>query len=231
MKKLITNKWLLGAIVIAGVLFFFTNKSEAQEIEAKTFFDVEIGQYGQRIDSGVYTSSPDSIYYKVGADLPIFKAIGLRGDVEYVDSDLSELYASIGTTLSTPIGDLGAGVLLSQVDGSEDLYELFAVYDLNVLDVLSVQLDLSINEDEAGIIEASVGQLIASYEGVDLSVGGGYGQSFGQVSDYSYILGYARAQYKLIYAQYNYLSNDVSGYAGTDDGWQGTVDFGLAFSF
>jgi len=232
MNKILKNKWVIAAVVVvAGYLFFFTGKADAQEIEAKTYFDVEIGQYEKRIDSGAYTSSEDSLYYKVGADLPIFKALGLRGDLEYVDSDSSELYASVGTTLSTPIGALGTGVLLSQSDGSEDLYELYAVYDLNVLDVFTTQVDVSIDEDEAGVIEASVAQLLTSIKTFDVYVGGGYGQSFGYSDDYTYTLGFVRVQHDVLYAQYNYLNNDLSGSAGTNDEWAGTVDFGLAFSF
>jgi len=232
MNKILKNKWVIAAVVaIIVYLFFFTGKAEAQEIEAKTYFDVEVGQYEKRIDSGSYASSEDSLYYKVGADLPIFKAIGLRGDLEYVDSDSSELYASVGTTLSTPIGALGTGVLLSQVDGKEDLYELYAVYDLNVLDVFTTQIDVSIDEDQAGVVEASVAQLLVSKNSLDLYVGGGLGQSFGYTNDYSYTLGFVRAQYKALYAQYNYLNNDLSGYRGTNDAWEGTLDFGVAFSF
>lgn len=232
MNKILKNKWVIGAIVaIIVYLFFFTGKAEAQEIEAKTYFDVEVGQYEKRIDSGSYASSEDSLYYKVGADLPIFKAIGLRGDLEYVDSDTSELYVSVGTTLSTPIGALGTGVLLSQADGSDDVYELYAVYDLNVLDVFTTQIDVSIDKNQAGVVEASVAQLLVSKNSLDLYVGGGLGQSFGYTDDYSYTLGFVRAQYKALYAQYNYLNNDLSGYAGTNDAWEGTLDFGVAFSF
>ena len=226
MNKILKNKWVIAAVVVvAGYLFFFTGKADA------AVFDVEIGQYEKRIDSGAYTSSEDSLYYKVGADLPIFKALGLRGDLEYVDSDSSELYASVGTTLSTPIGALGTGVLLSQSDGSEDLYELYAVYDLNVLDVFTTQVDVSIDENEAGVIEASVAQLLTSIKTFDVYVGGGYGQSFGYSDDYTYTLGFVRVQYEALYAQYNYLNNDLSGSAGTNDEWAGTLDFGVAFSF
>ena len=232
MNKILKNKWVIAAVVVvAGYLFFFSGKADAQEIEPQTYFDVEIGQYEKRIDSGAYTSSEDSLYYKVGADLPVFKALGLRGDLEYVDSDSSELYASVGTTLSTPIGALGTGVLLSQVDGNEDLYELYASYDLDVLGYFTTQVDVSIDEDEAGVVEASVVQLLMSSKLLDFYVGGGYGQSFGYTDDYTYTLGFVRVQHEALYAQYNYLSNDLSGSAGTNDEWAGTLDFGVAFSF
>ena len=232
MNKILKNKWVIAAVVVvAGYLFFFSGKADAQEIAAETYFDVEIGQYEKRIDSGAYTSSEDSLYYKVGADLPVFKAIGLRGDLEYVDSDSSELYASVGTTLSTPIGALGTGVLLSQVDGKEDLYELYASYDLDVLGYFTSQIDVSIDEDQAGVIEASVAQLLASSKLLDVYVGGGLGQSFGYTDDYTYTLGFVRVQYEALYAQYNYLNNDLSGSAGTNGEWEGTLDFGVAFSF
>lgn len=225
MNKILKNKWVIAAVVVVAGYLFFSSKADA------TVFDVEIGQYEKRIDSGAYSSSEDSLYYKVGADLPVFKALGLRGDLEYVDSDSSELYASVGTTLSTPIGALGTGVLLSQADDSEDLYELYAVYDLNVLDVFTTQVDVSIDEDEAGIIEASVIQHLTSSKLFDVYVGGGYGQSFGYTDDYTYTLGFVRIQHEALYAQYNYLNNDLSGSAGTNNEWAGTLDFGVAFSF
>lgn len=223
--KILKNKWIIGAIVLIVGYLLFCPKADAAT------FDAEVGKYEKRIDSGAYSGAEDSLYYKVGADLPIFKALGLRGDLEYVDSDSSELYASVGTTLSTPIGALGTGVLLSQSDGSEDLYELYAVYDLDVLGYFTSQIDVSIDEDEAGIVEASVAQLLASNGEFDVYVGGGYGQSFGYSDDYTYTLGFIRLQIDALYAQYNYLNNDLSGSAGTNDEWEGTLDFGFAFSF
>ena len=111
------------------------------------------------------------------------------------------------------------------------MYELYAVYDLNVLDVFTTQVDVSIDEDEAGIIEASIIQHLTSSKLFDVYIGGGYGQSFGYSDDYTYTLGFVRIQHDALYAQYNYLNNDLSGSAGTNDEWAGTLDFGVAFSF
>lgn len=226
MNTILKNKWIIAAVVaVVGYLFFFTGKAEAAS------FDGEFGKYEKRIDSGLYSGAEDSLYYKLSADIPVFKALGLVGDLEYVDSDVTELYASVGTTLSTPIGALGAGLLLSQVDGSDDLHELFAVYDLDVAGVFTTTIDASIDDNKAGVIEASVSQLLFSNGSFDLIAGGGYGQSYGYDDNYTYTLGTLRLQIDALYAQYNYLNNDLSGSGGTDGEWEGTTDIGLAFTF
>lgn len=223
MNKLVKYKWWLigiGALVLLGL---FTNKAEAS-------VDFEIGQYDKRIDSGAYTGSEGSTYYKGAGEVPLFSSLGLVGEVEYVDSVNSELYASVATVLDTPIGDLGAGVLLSQVDGAEDLYELYASYDVSILG-FGATVDVSYDENEAGIAEISAAQLLAQIDDVSVYVGGGYGQSYGSDDNYTYTLGFVRAQLSALYVQVNYLKNDLSGYAGTDNKWADTVDAGFAFSF
>jgi hypothetical protein len=224
MNKLVSKyKWWLigiGALVLLGL---FTNKAEAS-------VDFEIGQYDKRIDSGAYTGSEGSTYYKGAGEVPLFSSLGLVGEVEYVDSENSELYASVATVLDTPIGDLGAGVLLSQVDGAEDLYELYASYDVSILG-FGATVDVSYDENEAGVAEISAAQLLAQIDDVSVYVGGGYGQSYGADDNYTYTLGFVRAQLDALYVQVNYLKNDLSGYAGTDNEWADTVDAGFAFSF
>ena len=57
MNKIVKYKWWLigiGALILLGLL---SNKAEAS-------VDFEIGQYEKRIDSGAYTGSADSTYYK-----------------------------------------------------------------------------------------------------------------------------------------------------------------------
>jgi hypothetical protein len=225
MKKILTNKWLIAAVVVIIGYLFFAPKADAAT------FDAEIGKYEKRIDSGAYSGAEDSLYYKLSTDIPVFKSLGLVGDLEYVDSDVSELYVAIGTTLSTPIGDVGAGVELSQVDGEADVYELIGSYDLTLFDAFTTTIDAAINEDRQGNIDASFGQLIYSNGSFDLIGGGAIGGSFGTDDDYTYTLGFARLQIDALYAQYNYLKNDIVGAGGTDDSWQGTMDVGLAFTF
>jgi len=218
-------KWPIIALLGIFGIWFFTSSAEAAT------FDGEIGKYEKRIDSGAYSGAEDSLYYKLSADVPVFKALGLVGNLEYVDSEVSELYVAVGTTLSSPIGALGAGVQLSQVDGQDDLHELFAIYDLDVAGVFTTTIDASLDDNSAGVIEASVSQLLFSNGSFDLIAGGGYGQSFGYDEDYTYTLGTLRLQIDALYAQYNYLKNDLSGAGGTGDSWEGTTDIGLAFTF
>jgi hypothetical protein len=224
MNKLVSKyKWWLigiGALVLLGL---FTNKAEAS-------VDFEIGQYDKRIDSGAYTGSEGSTYYKGAGEVPLFSSLGLVGEVEYVDSENSELYASVATVLDTPIGDLGAGVLLSQVDGAEDLYELYASYDVSILG-FGATVDVSYDENEAGVAEISAAQLLAQIDDVSVYVGGGLGQSYGAIDNYTYTLGFARVQLDVLFAQVNYLKNDLSGYAGTGNAWETTGEFGLSLSF
>ena len=225
MNKLVSKyKWWLigiGALVLIGL---FTNKAEAISV------DFEIGQYDKRIDSGAYTGSEGSTYYKAAGEIPIFSSLGLVGEVEYVDSDATEGYASVATVLDTPIGDVGAGVLLSQIAGADDLYELYASYDVSILG-FGATVEVSLDENDAGIAEIYASQLLAQIDDLSVYVGGGYGQSYGADDDYTYTLGFARAQLDALYVQVNYLKNDLSGYAGTDNAWADTVDVGLALQF
>ena len=119
---------------------------------------------------------------------------------------------------------------MSQVDGAEDLYELYASYDVSILG-FGATVDVSYDENEAGVAEISAAQLLAQIDDVSVYVGGGYGQSYGYDDNYTYTLGFVRAQLNALYVQVNYLKNDLSGYAGTDNEWADTVDAGFAFSF
>tara|TARA_Y100000004_G_scaffold102111_1_gene114552 strand:+ start:205 stop:876 length:672 start_codon:yes stop_codon:yes gene_type:complete len=223
MNKLVKYKWWLIGIGVLVLLGLFSNKAEAA-------VDFEIGQFEKRIDSGAYTGSEGSTYYKGAGEIPVFSSLGLVGEVEYVDSDNTEIYATVATVLDTPVGDVGAGAKLSQVDGEEDLYEVFASYDVSILG-FGATVDVSYDENEEGIAELSASQLLAQINDLSVYVGGGYGQSFGATDNYTYTLGFARAQLDALYVQVNYLKNDLSGYAGTDNAWADTVDVGLALQF
>jgi hypothetical protein len=223
MNTIVKYKWWLigiGALIVIGL---FSNKADAA-------VDFEFGQYEKRIDSGAYTGSEDSTYYKGAGAIPLFSALDLVGEVEYVYSDASELYASVATVLDTPIGDLGAGVLLSKVDGADDLYELYANYDVSILG-FGATIDVSYDENQEGVAEISASQLLAQIDDVSVYVGGGLGQSYGAIDNYTYTLGFARVQLDVLFAQVNYLKNDLSGYAGTGNAWETTGEFGLSLSF
>jgi hypothetical protein len=204
-------------VVVAIVLFGFFNKAEAVELE--------IGQYEQRIDGGLYTSEVDSSYIKAAQDLGVVGSLGLTGEIEYVDGDTYELYTSVGTVLGTPIGDISAGVLVTTPEGSDSLTELWTAYNLDLFGVGTV-LDVSFEDGSQGLVELSVARDVISLGDIDLVAGGQVGTSYNYDVDYDYTYGFLRAQFEAIYVQVNYLKNDL---VSTD--WKTTTDFGIAFSF
>ena len=213
------NKKLVIALGIIGVIVFFGFFNKAEAVE------VEIGQYEQRIDGGLYTSEVDSSYVKAAAELGVVGTLGLTGQVEYVDGDTYELYTSVGTVLGTPIGDISTGVLVSSYEVEDTATELWAAYNLNLFGVGTV-LDVSFEEDSKGLIELSIAQEIASVGEIDLIAGGQVGTSYNYDLDYDYVHGFARVQFDMIYVQLNYLKNDL-----VSEDWEATTDFGIAFSF
>ena len=212
------NKKLIALGVVAAIVIFgWFNKAEAVE--------VEIGQYEQRIDGGLYTSEVDSSYVKAAAELGVVGTLGLTGELEYVDGDTYELYTSIGTVLGTPIGDLSAGVLITSPEGSDSLTELWTAYNLDLFGIGTV-LDVSFEDGGQGLVELSAARDVLSLGDIDISVGGQIGTSYNYDVDYDYTYGFARAQLDALYVQVNYLKNDL-----VSDDWEATTDFGLGFSF
>lgn len=213
----INKKLIALGVVVAIVIFGWFNKAEAVE--------VEIGQYEQRIDGGLYTSEVDSSYVKAAAELGVVGTLGLTGELEYVDGDTYELYTSIGTVLGTPIGDLSAGVLITSPEGSDSLTELWTAYNLDLFGIGTV-LDVSFEDGGQGLVELSAARDVLSLGDIDISVGGQIGTSYNYDVDYDYTYGFARAQLDALYVQVNYLKNDL-----VSDDWEATTDFGLGFSF
>lgn len=212
------NKKLIALGVVAAIVIFgWFNKAEAVE--------VEIGQYEQRIDGGLYTSEVDSSYVKAAAELGVVGTLGLTGQLEYVDGETYELYTSIGTVLGTPIGDLSAGVLITSPEGSDSLTELWTAYNLDLFGIGTV-LDVSFEDGGQGLVELSAARDVLSLGDIDISVGGQIGTSYNYDVDYDYTYGFARAQLDALYVQVNYLKNDL-----VSDEWEATTDFGLGFSF
>jgi|TARA_B110000858_G_scaffold197054_1_gene257464 hypothetical protein len=227
-------KWIVGAIAIyAAYSFFFGSKAEAQEVVTKTWqIDAEVGQYEKRIDSGLYTAD-DASYVKLGTDLGVFGGLSFVGDLEYVDTEDHQLYTTVGTVLSTPIGALGVSGQFTTIENRDNLFELGATYGVNILGVDSV-VAVTVDDESRYLAEISTEYALYTNDVFVLSVGGAYGQSFETVDDYDYTVGYARIDAPLgvanVFVQFNYLNSDNS-FAGTDGEWEATTDFGVSLSF
>lgn len=253
MNKTTIIKWVVGAAVLyaAYVFFFGGSKCEARDhgffetVPAqdggKTWhLDAEVGQYEKRIDSGLYTGD-DASYVKLGTDLGVFGGLSFVGDLEYVDTEDHQLYTTVGTVLSTPIGALGVSGQFTTIENVDNLFELGVTYGLNILGVDSV-VAVTVDDESRYLAEISTEYALYKNNVFALSVGGAYGQSFETVDDYDYTLGYARVDVPLgvaaingraranLFVQFNYLNSDNS-FAGTDGEWEATTDFGVALSF
>ena len=227
-------KWIVGAIAVyaAYTFFFGGSKVEAQEVVTKTWqIDAEVGQYGKRIDTGAYTGD-DASYVKMGTDLGVFGGLSLVGDLEYVATDNYQLYTTVGTVLSTPIGALGVSGQYTALEANNNYFEVGASYGLNLFGLVSV-VDVTVDEDSRYSAEISSDFVVYSTDVVEVLVGGVYGQTFETVDDYSYMCGHVRATAPLgvanLFVQVNYLNSDAVN--GTDGEWAATTDFGVAFSF
>ena len=220
-KKTIIKYALIAVAVFAAYTFFFGSKAEASIIS-----DVEIGNYENRIDGGLYTAA-DANYVKASVDVPVIGALGLSTDIEYVDADAYQLYTTVGGNLDTPFGDLSAGILFSTLEGSDNTYEFVGAYDVTLPVVnLDAVLDLGLDEDGVYTVDLTTAVPLALTDAFDIIVGAAYGKSFEAAQDYTYTLGFARIQFDALYAQINYLDNDLYG-----NGYEATTDFGLSLTF
>ena len=219
----------------AGLLVLLLAATANAQISETVDLDVELGQYEQRIDSGLYTGAPDAKYIKAATDIGVIGGLGLSGEIEYVDgSDTvdDETYASIGTTLDTVIGTVDAGVLFTKIGDADIAQELYASYVVSILGIDTL-IDASLEEGQKGVVDALVGTSLVSDGEFDISVGAQVGGSYNYDADYTYTLGFVRATLveSGLYAQYNYLKNDLNTSEGTNNEWEDTIDVGFAFNF
>ena len=237
MEILKNNKIKVGLVVAAIAAFFIFggNKAEAQELEqtVKSWnIDVEVGNYEKRIDGGLYGSA-DVEYVKASSELGVIGGLSLVGSIEQVKADEEELYGTVGTVLSTFIGDVSAEVLLTSIDGN-NAYELISSYGVNLFGIDSI---VSVTTEEGGQYTAdiAVGTDLDLTEHFAIGVGVEYGQSFEYDTDYTYTLVTLGVQTTLdhltVFANLNYLNNDLSTAQGTDGEWESTSDFGVALNF
>ena len=237
MEILKNNKIKVGLVVAAIAAFFIFggNKAEAQELEqtVKSWdIDVEVGNYEKRIDGGLYGSA-DVEYVKASSELGVIGGLSLVGSIEQVKADEEELYGTIGTVLSTFIGDIATELYVTSID-DVNAYELVSSYAVNLFGIDSL---VSVTTEEGGQYTAdiAVGTDLDITEHFAVTVGVEYGQSFQYETDYSYTLATIGVQTTLdqlaVFANLNYLNNDLNTAQGTDGEWESTADFGVAFNF
>lgn len=237
MEILKNNKIKVGLVVAAIAAFFIFggNKAEAQELEqtVKSWdIDVEVGNYEKRIDGGLYGSA-DAQYVKASSELGVIGGLSLVGSIEQVKADEEELYGAVGTVLSTFIGDIGTELLVTSIDG-ENAYELVSSYALDLFGIDSI---LSVTTEEEGQYTAdiAVGTDLDITEHFLVAVGLEYGQSFQYDVDYTYTLATIGVQTTIdhltVFANLNYLNNDLNTAQGTNGDWESTSDFGIALNF
>ena len=237
MEILKNNKIKVGLVVAAIAAFFIFggNKAEAQELEqtVKSWdIDVEVGNYEKRIDGGLYGSA-DVDYVKASSELGVIGGLSLVGSIEQVKADEEELYGTIGTVLSTFIGDIATELYVTSID-DVNAYELVSSYAVNLFGIDSI---VSVTTEEGGQYTAdiAVGTDLDLTEHFAIAVGLEYGQSFQYETDYSYTLATVGVQTTLdhltVFANLNYLNNDLSTAQGTDGEWESTADFGVALNF
>jgi len=237
MEILKNNKIKVGLVVAAIAAFFIFggNKAEAQELEqtVKSWnIDVEVGNYEKRIDGGLYGSA-DAEYIKASSELGVIGGLSLVGSIEQVKADEEELYGTIGTVLSTFIGDIGTELYITSID-DVNAYELVSSYAVNLFGIDSI---VSVTTEEGGQYTAdiAVGTDLDLTEHFAIAVGLEYGQSFQYETDYSYTLATVGVQTTLdhltVFANLNYLNNDLNTAQGTNGEWESTADFGVALNF
>lgn len=236
MEILKNNKIKVGLVVaVIAAFFFFGGKAEAQELEqtVKSWdIDVEVGNYEKRIDGGLYGSA-DVDYVKASSELGVIGGLSLVGSIEQVKADEEELYGTIGTVLSTFIGDISTELLVTSIDDN-NAYELVSSYGLDLFGIDSI---LSVTTEEGGQYTAdlAVGTDLDITEHFAVTVGVEYGQSFQYETDYSYTLatiGVATTlDHLTVFANLNYLNNDLNTAEGTNGEWESTSDFGVALNF
>lgn len=233
MNKKTIIKYIVGAVVLCvAYVLFFGAKAEAQEPAKTRDWSVngEVGQYEKRIDTGAYTGD-NAEYVKLNTDLGLFAGLSFVGDLEYVNTDDYQVYATVATELDTRIGALGLYGEYSTIESGDSLFEVGGAYGLNLFGVDTLLL-ASANEDSEYSAEISTEYDLYSYKVFTLSVGAAYGQTFETESDYDYTLGFARISTSgpvALFVTFNYLNSDTI--SGTDGAWEGTTDFGVTFSF
>ena len=242
---------IIGAVVAIVAFFTMCGKAEAQEVKQEKTWSVntEVGYYESRISGGL-VGAEDAPYVKASTKLGDFYGLSLVGGVEFVnDPDATEVHGSIGTLLSTPIGDIDTRVVAHKKDGAEATYELVGAYGVNWFDFVETELSLSI-ENGAEAVDTTLDPIYTPAIVVsktfntgtfDLIVGGEYGQSFGFDEDYEYIHGFARLETIVngtakLFVQGNWVNSDVVfadgiTYSDTELDFAQSVNVGLAFNF
>ena len=90
-------------------------------------------------------------------------------------------------------------------------------------------------ENGASTADIAVGTDLDITEHFAIGIGLEYGQSFNYNTDYEYTLATIGVQTTLdhltVFANLNYLNNDLATAQGTNGEWESTSDFGVALNF
>ena len=208
--KILKNKWFLISIAAIAIYFIFApSKAEAGTLE--------LGKYENRIDGGLYTGEGN--YAILSGEVGIF-----GGSIEYVDTDDTQIYTTLETGLSTPLGDIGVYGLLSSV-GDDDVIEVGATYGLSLLNVDTI-LDVAIDENKQYTVDLATEVPVFDNGSFAISLGGGAGKTFEYDVNHNYILGYAKVDIDALYVKVNYLQNDLYS-----EDFEATTDVGLSVDF
>lgn len=206
---ILKNKWFLIGVAAIVAYFIFCPKAEAG-----TF---EVGQYENRIDGGLYTGEGN--YAILSGEVGIF-----GGSVEYVDTEDEQIYTTLETGLSTPLGDIGVYGLLSSVD-DDNVFEVGATYGLSIFNVDTI-LDVAIDEDSQYAVDLGTEVSVLNNGAFEVSLGGSVGKTFECDVNHDYILAYAKVNIDALFVKVNYLQNDLYG-----ESFEATTDFGISFDF
>ena len=232
MNKKTIIKIAIGAVaLVAAYQFFFCgSKCDAAEVENSWSFDAEVGYYENRIDTGVYTGE-DVAYLKASTELGVLGGLAFTSAFEYVNTDDSQLYSSIGTQLTTGLGTFDVYGEVGSIENADNILELGGSYGVDIFGLQSI-ISATVNDSSEYSAQIKSSYLVYTNDQFNVLIGGVLGQTFETSDDYTYKLGYARIATGgdlQLFAQLNYLNSDTL--AGTDGDWKATTDFGVAFSF
>ena len=220
-----------GAALYAAYAFFFCgSKCDAAEVENSWSFDAEVGYYENRIDTGVYTGE-DVAYLKASTELGVLGGLAFTSAFEYVNTDDSQLYSSIGTQLTTGLGTFDVYGEVGSIENADNILELGGSYGVDIFGLQSI-ISATVNDSSEYSAQIKSSYLVYTNDQFNVLIGGVLGQTFETSDDYTYKLGYARIATGgdlQLFAQLNYLNSDTL--AGTDGDWKATTDFGVALSF
>jgi hypothetical protein len=209
---------------------------------------VEFGYYEQRIYRG-QVDATDASYVKASSEVGTLRNLSIVGSVELVeDNSRDQLHASLGTVLSTPIGDIDTRLIAHKTEGSDFTFELEGQYKVSPFDFVDANFSLSL-ENGSNTIDYSTQTIYTPALNIsktftssyfDLVLGGEIGKSYGLEDSFQYIQLYTRVETIIndkahVYVQFNWLDNDDVVYDSTtfasSENFDSSIQAGVSFNF